>query len=265
MDLPYLIRVINRHRVVVAVTILMTTLVAVGLVRRIEPAFEASGSMLILTQSPSGTPAGATPDLNPLRNAGQVSSASTAMIQVMQSDAVVERLRAEGITDPYTLTLPETGSGAIMTLHTQSGSSVGALVEYTLLVQAVQEELRALQQRAGVAENIWIEARELSTPTQASSLSGSKVRVLGGVFFLGFGASLALAFVADALYGDNRRPLRRPFHRGTPVGDHGEAMAGNGPEQAAGSDESAENNLDLILSLFDLDRDPVGSGKPRRS
>jgi len=255
MDVRYLGRVIKRHWVVVASVIMMSIVVAAVLVRRIEPAFEASGSMLILGPSPKA-PVGE--EFNPLQNAGQVSLSSTALIERMQSEAIVERLRAQGLGNPYSLMLPPGGSGAVMTLHTESESSVGALTQYQRLAQAVQDEMRGIQQRAGVDQSVQVEARELSTPIQASSLSGSKVRVLGGVLFLGAASSFALASMVDALYGDNRRPFRRPFHRGTPVRDGGEATAGNRPRPASKSNEDDEgdnnNNLDLILSIFSNDQ-----------
>jgi len=208
MDFRTLVRVVTRHWIVVMCAIAVTAVVAVALALQIKPSYDASGSMLVLTQSSSTSEKGTT-ELNPLTNPGQVAAASTALVEVMMSDPYVERLVSEGVTGTYALTVPPNGSGAILGIKVVSASPEAALADYELLVGAVQDEVQALQRRANIPESTWIEAEELSTPARASVVSGGKVQVLAGALLLGVGASLSLAFAADMVYGENRRPLRR--------------------------------------------------------
>jgi hypothetical protein len=66
----------------------------------------------------------------------------------------------------------------------------------------------AFQRRAGIPESTLIGAQELTPPTRANVVAGGRVTMLAGVLILGFGPSFSLAFDADMIYGDERRPLR---------------------------------------------------------
>ena len=208
MDLRTVVRVVARHWVVVTLAMVITAVVAVSLALQIKPTYEATGSMLVLTPSSGETDKGRF-DLNPLTNPGQVAAATTALVEVMQSAPYAERMKAEGVSGAFTLSIPPNGSGAILGLKIESVTPEAALAEYETLVEAVKDEVIALQRRAQIPESTWIQAEELNSPTRATAVSGGKMRVLVGVLLLGFGASFSLAFVADMVYGENRSLLRR--------------------------------------------------------
>jgi capsular polysaccharide biosynthesis protein len=230
MDLRTVVRTITRHWLVVSLALVATALVAVGLVLKIKPSYEVKGSMLVLTKSSGVSPEGPF-EVNPLTNPAQVAAASTALVQLMMSEAYIDKMQDAGVTGTYALDIPPNASGAILDLTVEDTTPEAATASYAIVAQAVTDEAPAFQRRLNIPESTLIKADELTPASRPSTVSGGKVRVLAGVLIVGFGASFSLAFAADLLYGDNRRPLRRRRHHDDSVDDQGETPGADWPRR----------------------------------
>lgn len=213
MDLRSAVRIVRRHWIIVAITLASTALVTVVLTQRIEPEYEADGSVLLSASPNLPTVEGETQPRNPLENPGSVGVAANSVKQKLESPSLAQELETEGVT-AYSVSIPPEGSGALLSLSAQGDTPSAALEGYDRLLDAAREELVAIQYERGIPADLWIDAAPLTSPTDASALNGSRMRILAGVVLLGTVSAFTFAFLADSLRGRGRLRPRWPWRRG---------------------------------------------------
>jgi hypothetical protein len=237
VDLGNLLRVLRVHWMLVAVGLVATAVVAVVLVSQVEPEYEARTSVLLLTPPETQTPEGEVLQRNPLENPGGVVVTATALIDVINSPRFVLAMREQGVSNKYEVTINPAGSGALLVARTSAATPDVALTSLTTLIAEMRSSLANIQEQAGIAESTWIRAEVLTVPDEATTLTGSKSRVLLMVFALGGLATVTLAYLADLAYGD-RRFLR-------------------GRRSRKDSDDVSPYASDLLSDLLDDDGKPT--------
>jgi len=215
-------RIVGNHAIVVALGLTATVVVAAFLVSGVTPEYEAKASVILLPPGTYEGPSGVI-NRNPMENPTGIAVPSAALIDVALSQTFAERLSDEGLTGDYEITLNPSGSGAILNVRTISYDGPSTFDDLGLVLNALADELASIQDRANIDESTWIRAESLTSPSEATAISGSKIRVLAIALSLGLVATYLLAVAADSLYGE-RHPIRDRLRR-----RGGRHLAGSSP------------------------------------
>jgi hypothetical protein len=220
VDIRDMLRIAGRHLVIIWVGLVATGIVAGYLVSQVEPEYEATASVLLLSPPQVVTDDGPR-DVNPLENPGGVVTTATALVDVMESTRFADHLEAAGLVADYKVEV--TPGGAILVVRTAANNELAAYEGLGLVIDEMRGELANIQRRAGIAESTWIRAEVLSSPTEATPVSGSRLRVLLVGVGVGVVATYMLASLADRLYGDRKfirgRRERRRARQASPVAE----------------------------------------------
>lgn len=204
MDLGNMLRILRTHWILVAICMTISVGVAAVLVSQVKPEYEARTSVLLLTPPQTQTPDGEVVERNPLENPSGVAVTATALIDVINSPKFVLGMREAGVANSYEVQINPAGSGALLVARSVATTPGVALASLDTLIDEMRSALAAMQEQAGISESTWIRAEVLTVPDEATTLTGSKTRVLLMVLVAGMLVSVTLAYLADLLYGDRR-------------------------------------------------------------
>lgn len=183
---------------------------AFAVFQSVPPKYESTGSVVLL--APSGG-SGASSDRGPnnplLSFDGSLTTASTAITQVLLSPEVADELYKQGATAGFEVGDGQLGGPFINVVATGS-SPDEARRTVELVLQRARDELREREVTYRAPPGTFIQVDNLVEPTAAKRLVGGKLRAGGAALALGLAASLSAAFVIESI-GENRR--RRGQHR----------------------------------------------------
>jgi hypothetical protein len=220
VDLATSFRVLAR-RWYVSLPLLALTVVAVQVAAQaVRPAFQATGTVVLLAPT-TGAAAGAAPwDRNPyLRFDKNLEVVAGLMSTVLNNPIMVERLRAAGATGTYDVGASQLSSSPLDTTplveitatgpDEQSAKRTVAVVAHYLSVELVRH-----QRAAGAPTGTLIRTQVTTPPTVTGRIVGSTTRAVGATAVLGLAATIGAAHLAERLArrggrGGGRRARRR--------------------------------------------------------
>lgn len=226
MDLVSLIREMWRHKLVV-LPVAVLTLAAAAYVAVLRPAEYASAAAVALVnppQAPTSDQIARNPALakinanNPYTQYGDLTIVVDLLQQAMQSTAVVDHLKAEGVESGYTLQPSVQASAPILQVSGIGSTPAAAVRAATLIDAEVATTLHALQTVRGVNPNYLITTQVITPPGLAQLQLSSKLRSLIAVLVIG----IVLLFVALSF---RRAAEERKTEAGKVEGSRGPTLA----------------------------------------
>ena len=193
MDLALIVKDIRTHKRIALPVLLLTLLAAayVAVGRSSEYQSDASVVLINSPAAPTITQIAANPALakgdanNPYVAYGDLSVVVDLVQQAMASQAIVDRLKSEGVSDGYTV-LPSPEAAAPIMEITGDGFSAGSAERAAGLVdEQVAATLDQLQRSDGVTKPYWITTQVLSAPTPGKIVLSHKLRDVIAVLALG--------------------------------------------------------------------------------
>jgi hypothetical protein len=233
MSLPQLISTVLRHWLVAGLVLVATIVAGFVLVQRVEPDYEATGTVVLLPPSTAMVGSGeeSRVDVNPYARFGNPQAIlSTAIVGIMESGPMQTVLEARGVDGVYDIAVDPGGGGAIMILTVTAKEPQSALDQLSILLTTLQSEVIDRQRSSGAPTDTWFNAAILSTPDEPTPQFGSRTRVLAAVVTIGGVGVVAAALLSEALTTHRRR--RRDAAE--------EAEAANVTEVAEVAEELAE-------------------------
>ena len=187
-----MLRVLVRRWYVIVPMLLMTALGGWLVTSMMEPEYESTASLVLL-----GPNMGKEGAVNPYLDFGG-SHETTAFVLAsnLSSETVVERLYEAGATGTYLVTA---SGGPIIGVQATGRDEAEAMRTGQVVVTAVTDELRVLQERAGGPPESFLRAETVLYPDTASFRVGSKIRVLVAIGVLGIAASLSVTFAFESI------------------------------------------------------------------
>lgn len=212
MDLWTALNVIVRRWYVVVPALALAVVVALVATSRLTPVYTASGSVLITSasrvyhQPEEADGEERVEQVNPFREFSPSLQTSAALVgDRLSSDAIREVFQDEGLEDEYEVFAPYDPTRTILApsleFDVESSDPDLAIDTVVRLQQEAANQLEVLQTEADVRRELFIEARPLITPVEATQQNALKIRVAGIVLLLGVTIALSLAFVVESLSG----------------------------------------------------------------
>jgi hypothetical protein len=172
------------HKLVV-LPVLLLTLVLAAYVAVLRPAdYGSSSSVALINPPPAPSPIATDPyPSNPYAGYGDLSVVVNFVLEAMKSEAVVARLRSEGVADGYTVAA---GASSVQGANlpplidiTGAGPTPAAAARASrILDQQVTTTLDQLQESLGVSQHDFITTQVLNPPSQAQTQLAGKFRSL---------------------------------------------------------------------------------------
>jgi len=208
MDLWSALKVIARRWPIVVAALLVTAVTANVAVGKVDPEYEAAGSVVLLGPS-TVVEQGAVVDVNPyLRLYGAERILANTMVSVMKGPHFQQRVAQAGAGGPFEATIqPEAAIINIVTRDVDAGATIRRL---DTVIDLMKKELADRQRAAGAPPDTWVSADVLTISDQPTTLMGSRLRVLVAVVALGLAIAVSLAFIAESIA---QRPRRRAVVR----------------------------------------------------
>jgi uncharacterized protein involved in exopolysaccharide biosynthesis len=207
MSLPQLIMTVLRHWLVAGLMLVATAVAGLYFVSRVEPEYEAIGSVVLLPPSTALVQSGQDEVvLNPYSQFGNPQAIlSTAIVTIMENGPMQARLEAAGVDGEYDVSADPGSGGAIMNLTVTTEEPRAALEQLAILMATLQDEVVERQVSSGAPQRTWINAAVLSTPDEPTAQFGSRTRVLAAVVAVGGVGIVAVALLSEALLVHRRR------------------------------------------------------------
>ncbi|MGX5653815.1 Wzz/FepE/Etk N-terminal domain-containing protein [Geodermatophilus nigrescens] len=228
MDLYAILQSLRRHWVL-TVGIAVATAVAIGGVLFLMPRdYEATASYVLVNPDPgpSGSEVPTDPGWtdvnrnNPYLRFANQATVSQVLAARVSGDSVRESLIAAGADSGYSIapSVDFGGSGYIIDIVGTGSSSEEALRTLEVVVQRMQDELRAMQRIFNADDSALITALPVAEPTGARLIVSGTIRSLVGIGGAGVIALFAAISIAEARASAPKRPRARGEEAG---GRHG--------------------------------------------
>ena len=252
MDLWSALKVIARRWPIVVAALLVTAVTANVAVGKVDPEYEAKGSIVLLGPS-TVVEGGSVVDVNPyLRLFGAERILANTLVSVMQGPAFAQKLAQAGAGGPFEASLA--AEAAIINIVTRDPDPDATLKRLDTIVDLMKKELAERQRAAGAPPDTWVAADVLTLDDRPATLMGSRVRVLVAVVALGLAIAVSLAFLAESVA---QRPRRRAVREG--LRDHAPVRGGRvaiaGVHSLRAEDAEARSDADGRKALPSAGRD----------
>lgn len=197
MDLHTVARVLSSHRRLAALVAISGIVAAVLLGQRVEPAYQARATLLMLSPAETLDSQGKSVEVNPFARAGQAERLlSSAAIVVSGSKRFAGEMARAGADGAFSFVL--TSEVLVDVTATASTSDMAQRTLESAVVQFARE-VRDMQQGAGASEGNLIDVEIIAATPVPEALLGGRARLMAVVGLLGLVASVGAAFAAEAL------------------------------------------------------------------
>jgi hypothetical protein len=253
VDLLTALKVMLRHWAVVLIALLATAPIARSIGDAVNPVYEATGTLLLLSPAKTYSPDGKIVEVNPFTRSGNAERiAAGAVLTVTHTSRWKDRMTAAGGTGKYEYRLV---SEVIMEVTITAPTPDQAIGTLAIAIRLLEDELAQRQQRAGAPRETWIYVDTLAVPDTATVLLGSRIRATAGVGILGVASAATLAFLAESIgIGGGRRRTRR----------RADAAARRSPKTAAKDQETpaeVEPDIDPVPEQSGLSTASPAAGR----
>lgn len=171
----------------------------------IPPSYRATGTMILLSPAPGD-------GSNAFAQAGS-GVAAEALLSSVTSQSFGIRARDAGIGKKFNVEISGRGGGVILVLSTDSNAAATAMGDFHKLTGLLGQELLDVQKRGG-ATAAFITAQVLSSPIEATPLTGSKYRTMMVIVIFGAAVACGLAMVLESVAAaKERRQAPAPVFR----------------------------------------------------
>ncbi len=194
MDFIDALKLLARQWVVLGIGILLTSGVAFTASQAVPPQYQASGQLLLLLK-PEATGEG-TPTNPYLNLEGSLTTMAALIASTVSTEAAQQSLEESGFDAEMSVAL-QPGTGPVITVTTADTDAAMALGTRDEVISRMQDDLQGLQDDAGAPDRQRIQSRTIATPETVARLSGSKLRVLAGLYVLGGLLTLVVATLRD--------------------------------------------------------------------
>lgn len=155
------------------------------------------------------------------------------LAEAMQSQSVVDEVRAEGLRSSFVVSNLPRDPAPIMYLTTSGSDPADVLASYDHVASVLSRRLAELQEEAGADPTTVIQVHDLASPQQAVLLTTNRTRPAVALAGLGLIASVTLALLVDAIIARRKlRAERRPDPDGG-ESDGGDDLADDGLHEHA--------------------------------
>jgi uncharacterized protein involved in exopolysaccharide biosynthesis len=204
MDFERLLAIIGRHWRAVAIVLVVTVVAVLQVPGRVTPDFKVTGSAIVLSPPNLAAQGDATTLVNPwARLSTAETGAAAALVQVLDSDAVVQEVLADAAVSGYTVG-GNPANGAIIDISVVASEEVAALTAFDVAFERLQSELRDRQEMTGAPSETWLAADLLTRPDRAEQQPGSQTRAMLAVGVLGVAAAICMAIALDVVIEPRR-------------------------------------------------------------
>ena len=211
MDLLSFLGVLGRHKLVTALMVLASAGVIVAYVRATPRLYEARATLVLL--NPPSPPTRAEvkefPSLakikaaNPYARFNDLSIVADIVAKAVQSPSVKDLFVSEGYTGAYAVTSVDrtdtARGGPIVELSAQGTTKAHAIFFASRLANEFRAQLAGPQTKRRIDPNFQVKADTVVPPEQASPVLVSLLRAGVAILALCAFATLAMAFLADAV------------------------------------------------------------------
>lgn len=205
MDFGEMLRVLRRRWLVATVGVLLT-LVATLVAYKAWPNKYQSTAQITLVGSKSmanatgngGNPYLSVADLDPVASilAGNVSS-----------DQAVKQLRALGVTDAYTVVVPQFAAGPFLQITVTGKSAAEVTQQLPIVMRYTEQRMTQLQQETAIPTppNAIITTQMIVPPSTPTKVKKTKYEVVAGVFVIFLVGTLITIAIVDTRRRTGRR------------------------------------------------------------
>ena len=276
MDLFTAVKVMLRHWIVVLVVLLATAPIARSIGDAVDPVYEATGTLLLLSPAKTYSSDGKIVEVNPFTRSGNAERiAAGAALTVTHTPRWKDRMTNAGGTGKYEYRLV---SEVVMEVTITDATSEQAINTLAVADRACSRtSWRSASSEPERLERPGFYVDILAVPDTATVLLGSRIRATAGVGVLGVAVAATLAFLAEAIGigGGRRRRRRRAEAAGAPCigaagggclagGGGGARGAGGGRVRRRFGAAGKRTPCDLVLCGHGH-RCPMGRRTPHRS
>jgi uncharacterized protein involved in exopolysaccharide biosynthesis len=196
MDFTATLQVLIRRWYVVIVMLALAAGATFAAGMQVAPQYRATGSVILVPASQATGDAKPASGTNPW--SGALGTTASAISRVVTSPVVAQEVALRGGTASYQVGTGVTASPIVDVIAT-GATPTEAIRTVEEVTAALRDELSRREDEAGAPKETWITVQDLTLPTHASQLLGSRTRVMLAVGALGLVATIGMAMLVDAL------------------------------------------------------------------
>jgi hypothetical protein len=159
---------------------------------------------------------------NPYLALGGLSTVADILTRSMTDTTTTTSLKAQGVTDPYTVTIDPTTAAPVIIIQIESATSDSAISSMRAIVAQLPQSLDQVQRSAGVPTGSLIRSNVITQDSEGTPQSKSQVRALLVVAVAGLVGTWLATATLDSLVMRRRKTLAvraGSVHQSTVVDD----------------------------------------------
>lgn len=193
-----------RQKMIVIPLSLVSLAACIAVVVAYPPTYRATSAVVLLNPPELPEVSAENPTIpdeyqNPYSRFGDLSVIVDILVRVLESDAKVEQLEAQGLDGTYQVAANrDFYRGPIVDIAAEASSEEDAIAAANLAMDALAEELDTLQRQQGTDPSYFITVETVVAADKATTVFSGTLRALIVVAMLGMVLTIGTALFADA-------------------------------------------------------------------
>jgi uncharacterized protein involved in exopolysaccharide biosynthesis len=198
MDFGEMLRVLRRRWIVATVGVLLTLVATLGAYKAWPNEYQTTAQITLVGSKSMADAVGN--GGNPYLSVADLDPVASILAGNVASDQAVQQLHALGVTDAYTVVVPQFAAGPFLQITVTGKSAAEVSQQLPIVMRFTDQRMTQLQQETAIPTppNAIITTQTIVPPSTPTKVKKTKLEVVAGVFLIFLVGTLITIAIVDA-------------------------------------------------------------------